>query len=1152
MRGLSDLTLASRFRSFSHISSVFAIAVGLLTLVGWLADIQVLKSIAPLLPSMKANSALCLVLVGLALWLLQERSSLGATDRPRKDFISRNASIVCAGSVALVACLTFLEYALGWDFRIDQLLFNDAGGPFEMTPAGRMAPATAMDFLFLSVALILLTRKADRAHRASQFLSLAVGVLSLLALVGYVYGAYQTYGLTYHRSMALHEAGALVIFSAAVLFARPQSGYVLTMTGQGHVGILVRRLLPWAVGVPFLLGWLRLEAERNGIQLTDIEFSLFVVSNMVIFSVLIWASARSLVATEQALLESEERYHSIFDNSDDAILLTVPDGRILAANMAACQMVGRSEEEICQVGRRGLVDSCDPTLPLALEERERTGGFKGELTFVRRNGERFPAEVTSTVFHDSQRNPRTSMIIRDITERKRAEEAVRVALTKYKTLFDSFPLGITVSDKAGKILETNPMAERLLGVPQEEHGERKIDGQEWRIVRPDGTPMPAEEYASVRALKANRLVENVEMGIVKARGEITWISVTAAPLPQEGYGVVVTYGDITERKRAEEALRESEERYRSLVEAAPDVIYTISAEDGSLTSLNPAFEALTGWSRAEWLGKPFVEIVHPDDLPVAVETFQKASRGETPTRYELRVLSKSGEYLVGEFTSTPLMKGGKAVGELGIARDITERKRAEEALRLEKENFRHSLDESPLGVRIVTADGDTLYANRAILDFYGYDSLEELRKTPLRARYTPESYAEFQKRKQQRQRGDFSTSEYEISIVRKNGEVLHLQVHRKQVLWDNAKQFLVMYQDITERKRAEEALRESEERFRRLYQQAPLGYQSLDAEGCFIEVNQAWLDLLRCSRDEVIGRWFGDFLAPQEVDAFKQRFPRFKATGEVHVDLEMVQRAGSTIIVHIDGKTGHDEHGQFKQTHCILYDITERKRAEEELKTAKSRLQRLSHRLLEVQENDRRAIARELHDEIGQILTAAKIDLQVVRRGKIPEDLAARLDENIASLDNCLSRVRNLSLDLRPSMLDDLGLVAALRWQLNRQAERAGFQVHLAAEDAPERLHPELETVCYRIVQEALTNIAKHAHAHNVWVELTSSDREVLLSVRDDGVGFHVESALADAAHGVSFGILGMQERASLLAGKLEIVSAREKGTTVTARFPLR
>jgi PAS domain S-box-containing protein len=605
-----------------------------------------------------------------------------------------------------------------------------------------------------------------------------VGVLSLLALVGYAYSAYQTYGLTYHRSMALHEAGALVIFSAAVLFARPQSGYVLTMTGQGHVGILVRRLLPWAVGVPFLLGWLRLEAERNGIQLTDIEFSLFVVSNMVIFSVLIWASARSLVATEQELVESEERYRSIFENSEDAILLTVPEGRILAANLAACRMFGRSEEEICQAGRRGLVDSSDPRLPLALEEGERTGRFKGELTFVRRNGERFPAEVTSTVFHDSQRNPHTSMIIRDITERKCAEEA----------------------------------------------------------------------------------------------------------------------------------LRQSEERLRLITDNMLDMVSQLNM-DGIHVYVSPAHKRALGYDPGEMLGKSIYEYLHPDDRERVTAAIQASLQSGSTGRAEFRYRHADGHYVWLETAGSLLFDdNGSSIGAILSGRDISERKLAELAS----------------------------------------------------------------------------------------------------------------------------------------------------------------------------------------------------------------------------------------------------KRAEEELKTAKSRLQRLSHRLLEVQENDRRAIARELHDEIGQILTAAKIDLQVVRRGNIPEDLAARLDENIASLDNCLSRVRNLSLDLRPSMLDDLGLVAALRWQLNRQAERAGFQVHLVAEDAPERLHPELETVCYRIVQEALTNIAKHAHAHNVWVELTSSDREVLLSVRDDGVGFHVESALADAAHGVSFGILGMQERASLLGGKLEIVSAREKGTTVTARFPLR
>ncbi|MBU2027676.1 MAG: PAS domain S-box protein, partial [Proteobacteria bacterium] len=142
-------------------------------------------------------------------------------------------------------------------------------------------------------------------------------------------------------------------------------------------------------------------------------------------------------------------------------------------------------------------------------------------------------------------------------------------------------------------------------------------------------------------------------------------------------------------------------------------------------------------------------------------------------------------------------------------RDITERKRTEEALRWAEENFRRSLDESPLGVRIVTIEGETVYANRAMLNIYGYDSIEELRTTPLKERYTPESYAEFQIRMEKRRQGDHDPSEYEVNIVRKNGEVRHLQVFRKEVLWDGEPQFQVIYQDITERKQAEEKIKAS-------------------------------------------------------------------------------------------------------------------------------------------------------------------------------------------------------------------------------------------------------------------------------------------------------------------------------------------------------
>ena len=181
----------------------------------------------------------------------------------------------------------------------------------------------------------------------------------------------------------------------------------------------------------------------------------------------------------------------------------------------------------------------------------------------------------------------------DITERKQAEQELRVGLEKYKVLFESFPLGITMTDKSGNILEANIEAERLLGIPQAEHTQRKYDSAEWQIVRPDGSLMPANEYASVQALRENRLIENVEMGIVKDKGNITWISVTAAPIPLEDYGVAITYGDITERKRAEEMIRKSEGDLARIVETVPNGIMMVDSS-GKITFANHAAEIILG------------------------------------------------------------------------------------------------------------------------------------------------------------------------------------------------------------------------------------------------------------------------------------------------------------------------------------------------------------------------------------------------------------------------------------------------------------------------------------------------------------------------------------------------------------------------------
>jgi PAS domain S-box-containing protein len=222
-----------------------------------------------------------------------------------------------------------------------------------------------------------------------------------------------------------------------------------------------------------------------------------------------------------------------------------------------------------------------------------------------------------------------------------------------------------------------------------------------------------------------------------------------------------------------------------------------------------------------------------------------------------------------------------------------------------------------------------------------------------------------------------------------------------------------------------------------------------------------------------------------------------------------------------------------------------------EVKASREQLQRLSHRLIEVQEAERRTIAGELHDEIGQALTIVKMNLQAVQRLGGNHETESYLSETVASVEHALEQVRNLSLDLRPSLLDDLGLVAALRWYVARQTRLAGFVLHFSSDELGGRLTPALETACFRVAQEALTNVVRHAQAHEVWVALHCQS-ELCLTIRDDGVGFHVAAAQARAAHGGSFGLLGMRERVGIVGGRLTISSSPGHGTHIHACFALQ
>jgi signal transduction histidine kinase len=234
-----------------------------------------------------------------------------------------------------------------------------------------------------------------------------------------------------------------------------------------------------------------------------------------------------------------------------------------------------------------------------------------------------------------------------------------------------------------------------------------------------------------------------------------------------------------------------------------------------------------------------------------------------------------------------------------------------------------------------------------------------------------------------------------------------------------------------------------------------------------------------------------------------------------------------------------------------IHDVTNKRRDEEHLREAAARLEDLSRRLIRAEESERRRIAGELHDEIGQSLTALKLNLKAVIRSPRAPASALRLTESVDLVDRTIGQIRDLSLDLRPSLLDDLGLVPALRSKVGSLARWSGIEMSFAGASEIGRQDPEVETACYRIAQEALTNVARHSGARKVRVELEVSGLDLRLTIHEDGAGFDVEAAMAKAKSGVSLGLLGMRERALLVGGRLEITSEPGRGTEVRATFPL-
>jgi two-component system sensor histidine kinase UhpB len=479
-----------------------------------------------------------------------------------------------------------------------------------------------------------------------------------------------------------------------------------------------------------------------------------------------------------------------------------------------------------------------------------------------------------------------------------------------------------------------------------------------------------------------------------------------------------------------------------------------------------------------------------------------------------------------------------------------------DALAISEARYRTLTESAPEAVVVLDVERGTFADfNRKACELFGFSaealrSLGPLQLSPLRqpdGRQSSEAAAEYI-----RQAVAYARPVFEWTYRTADGHEYPCEVRLVRLPDPSRVLLRGSVTDIKERKRAEAALRESEERFRNAFDFAAIGMALVAPDGRFLRVNQALCDMVGYSAAELLARDFQSITHPDDLEEdlglarqiLKDSLPFY------HLEKRYLHKEGRIVWALLSVSLLRGRHAEPLYFISQIEDITERKNAEKTLQAYNLRLKALSHQILGTQETERRRLARELHDEIGQMLTAVGLRLHQLKT-VCGAGAEAVLNEDIAFVNRAIEEVRELSLNLRPPMLDVLGLEAALRWYAQNQSQRSGLDVRLLGHLNVPRLDPNLEIACFRVVQESTTNVLRHAQARHVWIELQEEDTELNVVIRDDGVGFDVAEMHKRAGCGGSFGILAMRERIDLLGGRLEIESAPGQGTRVCARFPL-
>jgi len=849
--------------------------------------------------------------------------------------------------------------------------------------------------------------------------------------------------------------------------------------------------------------------------------------------------------------DPEILYQDLFTNVHDPIFALDLNGDIFDVNKAALTLTGLKRDKLVGINISNLVIS--KSLKQIIKNRRTLLRGKSnashECELIGQNKTRKNIKILTSLITSNGQPTAILAFVTDITEQKRKEKILEGLGEKYGILFDNKQEGIVIIDKKIKLLLANTATAEIFGFDSVEELLKinKID------VLNQIAPEERVRVINIvtRDLFQHNLQKSNEIRCLKKNGEEIWVSAKGSKIDYQGkiFGLV-TFRDVTKYKRAEETMKKSEEKLRIMFETITDGIAVVDL-NGIIIEANESKLRMHGFkSKNDILGKSIFELIASHDHRKQRDNMKKTIEKGAVKNIEYTLLRADGSEFDGELSAS-LMKdvSGNPTGFIAITRDITEHKKTEEKLRQSEESYRNLFELSPVGVTVVNMDGVITDCNSAVYTKSGYSRDDFIGKhfskvVTIQAEDMPKYFKLFASLLAGK-----LPKQFETTYVCKDGTTGWTEVHI-DFLKSGGKNvgIQVIQHDITERKMAEKELRQTMEFNSSLLANSPNPILVLNTDTSIKYVNPALEKLTGYSSTELIGikppfPWwlesdYGKYTKTLQKNMQQQELTKRERCSK--------SKNGDFFWVELISTLVPGENGA-KYYISNWSDITERKRLKENLAFYISQITR-------AQEEERKSIAREIHDGAIQSLATISLELGVLtdeERHSLSSDIRQHLEQIHINTINVLKELRFFSHQLRPGIIDQTGLVPALE-NLTEEQNRDGLiLVNLKVSGIEQRLLNETELMLFRIAQEAFRNIRRHSGATKAEVRLRFTHKKVRFTISDNGKGFELNKNLGGVAVEGKLGLIGMQERARLLGSTFSVDSKIGKGTVIAIEVPI-